>query len=160
TAPHEIFHVGNPNIEGRFAWFIEGFTTYYQDVIRARARPARREAMWADLVYEFRKHCDGRRPLLDESRRMRELHNWTRVYWGGACVACQADAAIRQHTKNKESLDTVMRAMLAESREQPLDEETVIARLDRAAGRPVVQKLLAAKGKAPLADLYKQLGIE
>ena len=159
-APHEIFHVGNPAIEGRFAWFIEGFTTYYQDVIRARARPARAAAMWADLVYEFRKHCDGKRSLAEDSRRMRELHNWTRVYWGGACLAFQADVAIRKRTRNKESLDTVMRAMLAESRADALDEEGVITRLDRAAGRPLVRERLQSKSKAPLAEIYQQLGIE
>lgn len=161
---HELFHLGNPEVEGKIPWFVEGFTTYYQDVLRGRMGAAGAAAMWGDLHDGFRRHCDPQSgntgPLLDESRAMRRSRHYTRVYWGGACLAFQVDVAIRQRSGGGESLDTVLRAMRVASRKGALSEEQVIAWLDRAAGSPLVQRRLRARTRAPIPELYRRLGIE
>jgi hypothetical protein len=159
VAPHELFHLGNPVVAGRIPWFIEGFTTYYHDVLMGRADPARAPAMWADLADGFRRHCDGATPLARESRDMVQLHHYTRVYWGGACLAFQIDVAVRRRTGNRESLDSLMRALHDASREHPLTEAEIIDRLDRAAGDRLASRRLASTAKAQVDVLYKQLGV-
>jgi len=162
VAPHELFHMGNPNVEGRIAWFVEGFTTYYQDVLRARGGVISAEAAWSDLYDGFRRFCDPEEgvSLKDESAQMRRRHKYTRVYWGGACLAFRLDVAIREHSAGKQSLDTVLRELRRKGEEDSLAEEEIIKALDSAAGQPLARTHLEATEPPPLAPLYHHLGIE
>lgn len=162
VAVHELFHLGNPRVVRKLPWFIEGFTTYYQDVLRARSGQRSALQMWGDLHDGFRRHCDPVRgvSLGEESRRLWQTHHYTRVYWGGACVAFLADVAIRDRSGNKSSLDTVLRDLYRVSQHAPLDEDAVIAALERAAGQPLVRRLLESRTPPPLAAAYALLGIE
>jgi hypothetical protein len=161
VAFHELFHLGNPNNEGRIPWFIEGFTTYYQDVLRARAGVRSAAEMWGDLHDGLRRHCDpvDGVPLLTESRRLRESHRYTRVYWGGACLALFLDVAIREASGNRDSLDQVLLRLRQAGARRPLSEDDIIAALDRAAGRPLCRRHLRSRGKVSLLSLYRRLGI-
>ncbi len=161
-ATHELFHLGNAPVQEKIPWFTEGFTTYYQDVLRGRGmQPVDR--MWGDLYDGFRRFCDPNpdgKTLGEESRRLHELHHYTRAYWGGACLAFMTDVSIREHSGNKQGLDDVLRALLREGRKDPLSETQIIAALDRAAGQPIVQRFLRSRSKAPLEGYYRRLGIE
>lgn len=157
---HELFHTGNPPTKGKPRWAIEGFTTYYEEVLRARAGEETALATWSELYDGFRRHCapERGRSLAEESRRIGEWRHYARVYWGGACVAFQVDVAIREHSGGKQSLDDVMRAL--RTVDEPLSEAEWIARLDRAAGVKMVRALLDTTKPVPLDKLYKELGIE
>ncbi|MSP62463.1 MAG: hypothetical protein EXR72_19445 [Myxococcales bacterium] len=159
-AIHEMFHLGNPPLEHRLPWLVEGFATYYQEVLRGRAgRPA--ERAWGDLAYGFTRFCSPDRgvSLGEESRRLRQTQHYQRVYWGGACLAFQADVAIRERTANRTSLDDLLRGFRTSPRD--LNEGEIVAAIDRAVGRPLVKRHLAA-GTPPvdLVALYRRLGIE
>lgn len=162
-AVHELFHMGNPLVEGKIPWFIEGFTTYYQDVLRARSGRLSEAAMWSDLHDGNVRHCDpaGGVSLAEESRRLRQSHRYTRVYWGGACVAFLLDVAIRERSAGRESLDTVMRALREQglSGSGPLSEEDLARAFDRAAGPGALRRLLHSTAPLPLLPVYERLGI-
>jgi hypothetical protein len=160
-AVHELFHMGNPLVEGKIPWFIEGFTTYYQDVLRSRSGRLSEVAMWSDLHDGNMRHCNPVEgvSLKEESRRLRQSRRYTRVYWGGACVAFLMDVAIRERSAGKESLDTVMRALRARGLSEPLSEEDLVRAFDKAAGQGVLLRLLRSTAPLPVQPVYERLGI-
>jgi hypothetical protein len=165
-AVHELFHIGNPIVARKIPWFVEGFTTYYQDVLRARARSLNAVDAWSDLYDGFRRFClpEGKRSLDEESRSLYASHRYTRVYWGGACVAFLADAAIRTRSRGKHNLDDVLLRLRKKSLDAPIDEDTVVAALDAEAGDKLVSRLLKenrpAAFSAELSGWLRRLGIE
>jgi hypothetical protein len=161
VAVHELFHLGNPLTDGKMSWFVEGFTTYYQDVLRARLGALTKGATWGDLWDGVRRFCqptDGV-SLAEESAGLRRTHRYTRVYWGGACVALLADIAIREHSRGQTSLDDVLRALRQQSLRSAVDEDEVVAALDRAAGRPLVKALLKERRAVPVRETLARLGV-
>ena len=160
-AVHELFHLGNPLMTKRgSSWFVEGFATYYQDVLRARARLRDRVVMWSDLHEDFAAHCDpiDGRSLDEESQHIGERHTYQRVYSGGACLAFRLDVAIRQHSEGKASLDTVLAEMYQSKR--VYSESEIIAALDAAAGTPLASEHLKSTRPIPWSALEKSLGIQ
>lgn len=173
-ATHELFHIGNPFIKGRLPWLIEGFTTYYQEVLRARAGAVRAEQTWDDLVRVLGRYCqpqDGR-SLADDSRDMRKTHRYQRVYWGGACIALGLDLAIRTRASQSaarpvgassppafRSLDDVLHQLRKDSLRQPLTEQDILATLDAAAGDRMATRLLNETRSIPLPDWLHKLGV-
>jgi hypothetical protein len=138
VARHELFHLGNPRTAGRLAWFIEGFTTYYEEVLGTRAGAYGVREATEVFANRFDEECQPRRgvSLRKESANLR---HYPRVYWGGACLAFRVDAALRAHGR---TLDEVMRALRRGS--DDLDEDAVVAALDRACGAPVAKTALDA----------------
>ncbi|MBI5498467.1 MAG: hypothetical protein HY904_25925 [Deltaproteobacteria bacterium] len=168
VAPHELFHLHNPDVVHRVPWFTEGFTTYYQDVLRARGGVRPPPVAWKGLLDGFRHGCatDQRTPLRAASADMRRNHDYRRVYWGGACTAFILDVALREHTDNRESLDTVYRALAAESRGPggALDEAGVVERLRNALpadhwGRAWLHASLDGRAALPVGELASRLGV-
>lgn len=159
---HELFHIGNPLLKRKISWFVEGFTTYYQDVLRARARALSPEEAWSDLYDGFRRFCQpaGSLSLADESRELRRTHRYTRVYWGGACAAFLADVAIREHSQGRSSLDEVLRSLRKRSLLAPLDEDTILSALDAETGGRFMRNLLSERRAIALDPWYRRLGIE
>jgi hypothetical protein len=162
VAVHELFHVGNPIVTRKVPWFVEGFTTYYQDVLRARAGAVSAEDAWGDLHDGFRRFCqpEGGVSLGEESHQLYSTHHYVRVYWGGACLAFLTDAAIRERSHGQRSLDDVLLELRRKSVSTQLDEADVVAALDKEAGEQLVSKLLRERVVMPVADYYRRLGIE
>lgn len=159
VALHELFHLGNPPIEGRFAWFIEGFTTYATELLRGRAGSRDEARVWGDLAQGLRTYCQPERgvSLGQASRELRQVQNWQRVYWGGACLALRVDVAVRQRSGGKRSLDDVLRALRASPK--PLTEAQVTAALDEAAGAGLASGHLGQTRPVPLEPLLRNLGV-
>ncbi|MBL8913040.1 MAG: hypothetical protein JNM17_20260 [Archangium sp.] len=167
---HELFHIGNPPTRGRFPWLTEGFTTYYTEILRARSGTKSENAAWATLAESFRDYCaPNGRSLSELSATLGQHWEYQRVYWGGACLAFRLDVAIRQKSKGTRSLDDVMRELRVGEK---LDEEEMIAALDRAAGSKVAASLpngvapgglasghLNEKKRLDIEPLLKDLGI-
>jgi predicted metalloprotease with PDZ domain len=115
---HEMFHHWNPGMMGPTAadeaaqWFTEGFTTYYEAVIPLRA---------GMISYSDYLEYLNRRLRDYETSPLRRLSNaeWQKIshssgpgyelsYTRGAAIALWADAAIRERSTDKYSLDNVM----------------------------------------------------
>lgn len=162
VVPHELFHIGNPATSERLPWLSEGFTTYYQEVLMARGGAKSSVDGWSALYEGFEDHCqpEGGRSLAKDSANLRRTYRFSRVYWGGACLAFRLDVAIRERG-NRDGLDGVMRELRRRGLEAPLDEDEVIEALDAAAGRPLAREHLdAVKPNLPLDALYRHLGLE
>jgi hypothetical protein len=158
VATHELFHLGNPLTRAKFPWFIEGFTTYYTQLLRARSGAITPAQAWGTLATSFREFCQPQgESLAWKSRNLRETHEWMRVYWGGACLALRLDVAIRQRSNNRRSLDDVMRELRA--RKQALSEKDVIGALDAAAGQALASTHLNTTTQIPIEQLLTDLGI-
>ncbi len=162
VAPHELFHLGNPRVAKRLPWLSEGFTTYYEHVLRGRRAPATAAARWRELADGVRRRCSPDRgvALAEESRRLGETHHYPRVYWGGACLALRLDVAIRRASGGKRSLDDVMRELRRAGEAAPLDEAAVLAAFDRAAGGRLASDHLATTRRIPVDDLLRDLGLD
>lgn len=169
-ATHELFHIGNPYIKGRLPWLIEGFTTYYQEVLRVRAGAVPSDEAWADMLRVLGRYCqpqDGR-SLAEDSRTMRKTHRYQRVYWGGACVALGLDLTIRSRgartvagaAGSDGSLDDVFRRLRRQSLRRPLSEDEVLSILDAAAGDRLASRWLNETRALPLADWLRKLGVK
>ena len=159
-AVHELFHLTNPRIAGRIPWFIEGFTTYYQDVVRARRKLRDPLVMWGDLHDTFTRGCSpiAGRSLHDESDNIRTWGHYLRIYGGGACLAFRLDVAIRRRTKNRRSLDDVMVGLWRTGR--AYGEPELVRLLDAEAGSHLVRDHLRSRKRIDWEALEKPLGIE
>ncbi len=99
TAVHELSHMLLPYISRRDAWLSEGFASYYQNVLRARAGLVSEADAWRKLVAGFGRGKNGTRrgvSLDAASRAMRRERAFMRVYWSGAAIALIADMQLRQ----------------------------------------------------------------
>lgn len=122
---HEMFHHWNPMSMGPVTgdesvqWFTEGGTVYYEAIIPLRA---------GLISYAEYLTCLNRRLFQYQRSPLRNITNadWQKLshasgpgydlsYARGAAIALWADAAIREHTQSKSSLDSVMLDLVSEA---------------------------------------------
>ncbi|HEU5180698.1 MAG TPA: hypothetical protein VFW45_07885 [Candidatus Polarisedimenticolia bacterium] len=135
---HEIFHLWNGNtlhFDRQAYWFTEGFTEYY-----AFQLPRRLGQISSD---EFRRKVGDKAAAYLEAAGGKGLLaagdekflNPAVVYDGGFLAALSLDLEIRAATKNRRSLDEVMRRLYRRARGgQALTLEDVRREVSRAAG--------------------------
>ncbi|MDH4029348.1 MAG: hypothetical protein OEU49_00735 [Chromatiales bacterium] len=113
TAAHELSHMLLPYVLRDDSWLSEGFASYYQNILRARAGMLTREAAWQKLYDGFQRGRDGTRgaSLVEASRDMRKRGSYMRVYWSGAAIALMADVELRRRSRGQQSLDTALGAL-------------------------------------------------
>jgi len=158
---HELCHLAFPDLDERFTWMSEGYATWVEPVLRVRAGLLRPETFWRETLEGMPKGLPGPK---DEG--LDGTTAWGRTYWGGALFWMSADLEIRERTRNRHSLQTALRAVLAAggdgARRWSVDE--LLAKGDEATGTTVLRELYARMGKAPyradLPALWKSLGVE
>lgn len=109
TATHEFSHLLLPRISWRQKWISEGFASYYQNVLMARAaRYTGKDAM--EKLEAGLKRGRASRPELSLNKAALEGVREARmkIYWGGAAIALLADVQLRERSDNAESLDLVL----------------------------------------------------
>jgi len=164
---HEMIHLGMPVTSVADRWFGEGFVSYYQEVVRARAGFLTPQQAWQNLHawFERGRRSGGKRTLAEESRLMTNRYAYHRVYWGGAALALTMDAAIRRTTNGALSLDDVMRHYL-EHHVTPgtvIDAMELMRHGDALIGAPLCSSLaktaLASRAFPDLRATYAALGL-
>jgi predicted metalloprotease with PDZ domain len=164
-----MIHLGMPVFDLAASWFTEGFTTYYQEVLRSRCGMTTPEKAWARMEEGFeagaRKRSDV--PLAEASRRMRETHEYRRVYWAGAAMALEVDVALRREPAGAaRSLDDVIRWLhrtyRASAQVRTADEVTAGADawMGRAVFADVMRRRLSTPEFPDVAPLRTYLGFE
>ncbi len=110
TATHELSHMLLPYLEEDDTWLSEGFASYYQNVLRARAGMLTAKQAWEELAggFERGRHDTRDESLLETTRNMRHEHAFMRVYWSGAAFVLLADLRLRRESGGKQSLDTAL----------------------------------------------------
>ena len=167
VAVHELMHLGMPWTPEGEAWLQEGFVTYYQEVLRARAGLLDERSAWQNIEEGFGRgrRRGGRRPLVEESRTMGQEHNYRRVYWAGAAMALRIDVALRRASKGRVSLDDVIRWWHAHrgGTVKPYPGLALLRDAERALGvreaLPIAEALLADRAFPDVAPTYEALGI-
>lgn len=189
---HELFHAWNgkrlrPQVLGPFdytreaytreLWVVEGFTTYYTDLLLRRAgliTPQRYLDKLAEMITRFQQQPGRAVQPLEES----SFDTWIKFYrpdanspnatisyyQKGALVALLLDMAIRGHTGNARSLDDVMRLLWERwgARDIGFPEGTVQAVLSEVAGTdlsPVLQPMLRGTGELDFGGLLRTAGV-
>lgn len=159
TLVHEFVHLAMPYVPAEDAWLSEGFATYYQEVLRARAGMQSPEAAWRALDEGFsrgRRSGTGR-SLRDESRRMHATRAFSRVYWAGAAIALLFDVALR--TQGRGSLDARL-APLATRRDETMTALEVVRALDEDGALTAIAERWVASASFPdLDEAYVALGL-
>lgn len=109
TATHEFSHLLLPRISWRQRWISEGFASYYQNVVMARAGQYSQQEAIRKLEEGFRRGRSSR-PELSPNGAAREGVRRARykIYWSGAAIALLADVRLRERSGGTESLDVVL----------------------------------------------------
>ena len=150
--PHELSHLLLPFVDRENAWLSEGFATYYQEVLRARAGTCTELAALQQMATSFRDAAqdEATASLMDESARMQRTHNYRRVYWGGAAYWLKVDVELRRASQGHVTVDSVLSQLRRdELRPQVWTGRALIERLDALAQLPVFSQALAAAAALP-----------
>lgn len=109
TATHEFSHLMMPYVSEQHRWISEGFASYYQNVLMARAGRYTEQRAWLKLWQGFERGRQSRPEMsLNEAAREGWRGATMKIYWSGAVIALMADAELRQRSNGEESLDTVL----------------------------------------------------
>lgn len=155
---HELIHVGGPFVIRGF-WLTEGMATYAEPIIRARAGWRSAEDLWMEFATDMPRGLDGlTRDGLDFVARRN-------LYWGGALFMLLADLDIREKTRNRASLETCFRAVLAAGGDATSrwSKERFYQVCDAGAGTDTMKRLAAEyvekPGSLDLGALWRDLGV-
>lgn len=109
TATHEFSHLLLPRISWRQKWISEGFASYYQNVLMARAGQYTPERAIRMLTEGFERGRNSR-PEWSPNQAAEEGVRQARykIYWSGAAIALLADLRLRELSGGDESLDIVL----------------------------------------------------
>ena len=109
TATHEFSHLLLPHIVDRHKWISEGFASYYQNVLMARANNYSQAEAWRFLYEGLERGRKSRPDLsLNDAALAGVGRARMKIYWGGAAIALLADVTLRDRSDGAESLDTVL----------------------------------------------------
>jgi len=112
TATHEFSHLLLPSIYWRERWIGEGFASYYQNVLLARAGQYSQLRAWRRLAEGFDRGMASRPELSpNQAGRGDTQDARMKIYWSGAALALLADVELRERSGGRESLDTVLEAL-------------------------------------------------
>lgn len=161
TAVHELSHLGLPRMFQEDRWIAEGFATYYQEVLRARAGLITPEQAWGNLAagFERGRYAGRRGPLWRDAERMRGVG---RIYWAGTAFVLDVDVRFRQRGSSLDHWVERLRSQWEGSTDawHGLD---VMGRIDRLFGEPLARPLAIEYGRMrsyPDTDaLLRRLGV-
>jgi len=101
TAIHELSHLYLPNLKTEDLWLSEGLATYYQVVLRSKAKITTSSEGWEKLLSGFNR---GKRA--NNGLNLRQTNATQHYYWGGTAYFFMADVALR--TQTNQTLFSVM----------------------------------------------------
>lgn len=158
--PHEMTHLGIPNLPRQHHWFEEGVATYVEPIARAQLGQIPVEEVWRQLVEGLPQGQPGPR-----DRGLDRTHTWGRTYWGGALFCLLAEVGIRERTGNRLGLQDALRGPVASGRTMmgSAGMQELMSWYDQAVGVPVLSELYAqhatAAVRVDLDRLWQRLGV-
>lgn len=163
---HEFAHLLLPYLDHGQRWISEGFATYYQNLLLARAGRYSEETGWRKLVEGFGRGRESV-PSLSPNAAAADGERSTRmkIYWSGAALALIADVELRRRSAGRESLDTVLdrlqRCCLPSARTWSGPE--LFAQLDRFVAEPLFvplyERYADSAGFPSVTPLLTELGV-
>lgn len=155
TLVHEFIHLGFPTLIGGDYW-MEGLSTYFEPIVRARLGWYSANEAWGDL---YRGMADvAETPPLADSKGINA------TYWGGAALMLLCDVEL--HRRTGRSLQTLLQQELLRGRTSAdeLTVETALRDLDGPDGGQGVltelfQRHATSSTPLPMKALFEDLGI-
>jgi hypothetical protein len=167
TATHEFSHLMLPYISGRHRWVSEGFATYYQNLLMARAGHYTEPRAWQKLWEGFERGRSSRPEMTINDAADGGVRGATmKIYWSGAAIALLADVELRQRSNGTESLDTVLGRLAAccLPSERAWSGPELFRKLDSLIDEPVFMPIYSryanSAGFPEVRPLLEQLGVE
>lgn len=162
VAVHEMAHLALPVVPDAESWLSEGFATYEQEVLRARAGTR----SVAQALYAIAEGCSrgdalsAGEPLGATSVAVHRTHRYARVYWGGAAAMLELD--LQLHAAGR-SLDERMRHVAEGAAGDPIgwNAGRVLDALDEGLPRPLAHEIAArhlAASRCLLDESFRALG--
>ncbi len=190
---HEFFHLWNvkrirPKVLGPFdyerevytslLWLCEGFTSYYDDLMCCRAKlyPAKRYLKkMAEAIQGYREKPSRLRSALSQSSfdtwlwaykpHPQTVNRFMSYYEKGALVGMCLDLEIRKRTRNRRSLDDVMRHLWREiaTKERTIEENAMPRLVAEAVGGNYdgfFSKYVDGVHEVPFESFLRHAGLE
>jgi len=157
---HELVHTALPDMPDEQRWLEEGLATYIEPLARYRQGSLSQSDVWTEWALKMHQ---GEPAENDEG--LDKTHTWGRTYWGGALFSLTADVEIRTRTLGKASLETALRAVLAEGGNISVSwtMEKFIEVGDKATGTTVLHETYEKLAKHPtpvdVPTLMRRLGV-
>lgn len=143
---HEFAHLLIPFPGNDDIWFTEGFASYYQYLLQARAGVISERQAWQELLDGFRRgetDRNGRgQTLRNLSPNMWNERAQKRVYWTGAAFFLRVDIRLRTESAGRHSLDSALAAF----------HDCCMQKRRRWNARQLIEAL----GQASIAEIWRQ----
>lgn len=167
TATHEFSHLMLPYVRSSYRWVSEGFATYYQNVLLARAGQYTQARAWQKLYEGFERGRHSRPEMSpNEAAQRRARSSTMKIYWSGASLALMADIELRRRSDGRESLDTVLERLQAcclpsdERWSGPEFFEKLDTLIDEPVFMPLYDRYANSAGFPDYRDSFAALGVE
>jgi len=144
--PHELAHLLLPFVDREQVWLSEGFATYYQEVLLARAGLLSERVALARIARSLRSAAseDPGGRVIVPTPGAQATHDFRKLYWGGAAYWLSVDVELRKRSSGHVTVDTVLARLRDEDRERGVwTLPGLLARLDALAGTPAFSEALA-----------------
>jgi len=167
TATHEFSHLMLPYVRSRHKWISEGFASYYQNILMARAGHYTESEAWQKLYAGFERGRLSRPELSPNEAAAAGIRKARmKIYWSGAAIALLADIELRERSGGQESLDVALdrlqRCCLPSNRSW--SGPTLFAKLDSLVAEPVFMPLYRkhadAAGFPDMRSALRRLGVD
>ena len=146
TATHEFSHLLLPYISWKNRWLSEGFASYYQNVLLARAGVYTEQRAWQKLYDGFMRGKVSAPELSPNSAAREGWGGNMKVYWSGAALFFIADVRLRKESGNTKSLDTTLKAL----------KECCLPSSKSWSGSQIMRQLDSLSDTSVFSDLYDE----
>ena len=165
---HEICHIWNGkaiNFSGQEYWFSEGFTEYASKISCVRLGIISEEDFLRDLERKCELYLSKQGELSIREAGENKGPNRELVYEGGSLIAAALDLQIRKLTKNRNSLDDVMKQMYREfgltgSKYTMDDVIRIVSQIADEDFQPFFKKYVSGTECLPLTEYFTDAGID
>ena len=146
-------------------WFCAGFTQYYSEIASVRLGLISETDFLRNLARTWEAYLSRQGELSIDEAGEDKSANRELVYDGGSLIAAALDLQIRSFTKNRRSLDDVMKQMYRKFglTGVPYTMNDVIRIVSRMTGedfKPFFRKYVTGTEQLPLEEYFKDAGVD
>ena len=165
---HEICHIWNGkaiDFNTQEYWFSEGFTEYCSKISCARLGIISEDDFLRDLERKWELYLSKQGELSIREAGENKMVNRELVYEGGSLIAAALDLQIHKHTRNRKSLDNVMKQMYREfgltRNEYTLNDVIrIVSQIADEDFEPFFKKYVSGTERLPLAEYLTEAGVD
>ena len=161
---HEVFHIWNgltalQAFSGHEHWFVEGVTDYFSDIASLHLGYLTEREYLNRIEHACENYLSASNEYAIGDARDTRLS-----YDGGRLIALALDHEIREHKKNRKSLNNVLQLMYKQFGNIDVEytQSDIIKTANKVAGKdfgPFFQKYVEGKDRLPLADYFDKAGL-